>query len=87
MAKTAIWAFSYGDDRQQLRYYILTFSQCLLLAQLIATFVLQIPTIQADFTLTEYSMAFDMLGLLLHNLQKYNVALHHLAITFAISII
>jgi hypothetical protein len=41
-----LWAHSYNDERQQLRYLFLTFSQVLLVIQLIGMFILQIPQVK-----------------------------------------
>jgi len=65
------------DERQQLRYLILYFSQGLLLLQLIATFFLSVPQVQAKIlVISDYSMIFDMFGVLLTGMPKYAVVLH-----------
>ena len=85
--KLNVWAFNMSDNRQQLRYLVLTFSQLLLLCQLVSSFALQIPVVYEYLIQTEVSMFFDMFGVLLNNLQSYIVVFHQLSITFALTAI
>ena len=68
----ASWAYE-QHEKSSYTYITLLFSQILIFLQLILTFFLQIPYHTQIVSTSPYAMVCDMFGLLLHNIETYNV--------------
>lgn len=68
-----VWALD-KYERTTFRHLIASYSQAILMIQLVITFVFQVPIIHSEVSDSSVSMACDMFGLLLHNIKTYAVS-------------